>query len=62
MLPRPEPPRVTRARMAELIQKRVAADGSITLEDLERGGFTGAEIAAHFHHAKRIAGVMQMAA
>lgn len=61
-LPPREPPRLTRARMAELIQRRVAADGQVTFEDLRRGGFTAQEIEQHFTNARRIAGVEKMVA
>lgn len=52
----------TRARMAELIQRRVAADGNVTRQDLEAAGFDDAEIRELFGEARRIAGVERMAA
>ena len=61
-LPRKEEPRVVRARMAQFLQARFAAEGRITREDLEAAGFEANEIEAHFHHAKRIARLPQMAA
>lgn len=54
-LPKVERPVVTRARMAEFLQRRFAFTQQITREDLEQGGFTAAEIERHFHEAKRIA-------
>ncbi len=61
-LPGPEPERRVRARMADLIVRRVSADGNVTREDLLGGGFTEPEILRHFHAAKRIAAVADMAA
>lgn len=61
-LPGPEPERRIRARMADLILRRVSADGNVTRDDLTAGGFTDAEITRHFHAAKRIAGVADLAA
>ena len=59
-LPRPEHPRVTRARMAEFLQHRFAFAQQITREDIEAGGFSGDEIDRHFTEAKRIARLPQM--
>ncbi len=61
-LPGPEPKRVTRARMAELITRRVSADGNVTRDDLLGGGFTQGEIDEHYRDALRISGAMGMAA
>lgn len=61
-VPRADPPAGVRARMAEFLQHRFAAASQITREDLEAGGFTAGEIAAHFHDAKRIARLPQMVA
>lgn len=61
-LPPAEADRLVRARMAELIELRVAAANCITHEELLAGGFTAAEINRHFHAAKRIARVVGMAA
>lgn len=61
-VPRAEPPKGVRARLAEFLQHRVAADGSVTREQVEAAGFSEAEIRAHFHAAKRIARLPQMAA
>jgi len=61
-LPPAEADRLVRARMAELIELRVAAANCITREELLAGGFTAAEITKHFHAAKRIARVARMAA
>lgn len=52
----------TRARMAELICQRVAADGNVTRQDLEAAGFDETEIRELFPEARRIAGVDRMAA
>lgn len=59
-LPPPERPAVTRARMAQLILDRFSAEGRVTAEDLEAGGFTQDEIVAHFQGARRIARVERM--
>ncbi len=59
-LPPAEPPKGVRARMAEFLKHRVAADGSVTREQIEAAGFSADEIAAHFHPAKRIARLAQM--
>ena len=61
-LPPPEAERLVRARMAELIAARVAATNCITRDELLGAGFTEAEIVKHFHAAKRIARVTEMAA
>lgn len=60
-LPDPEPRTILRARMAELIARRVSATGCVTIDDLKGGGFTVAEIEEHFTEAKRIARVADMA-
>lgn len=60
-LPGPDPERLTRARMADLMVRRYAADGNVTEEDLRGGGFTDAEITKHRHAAARIARLAQMA-
>lgn len=59
-LPGPEGERSIRARMADLMLRRFAADGNVTVEDLRGGGFTDAEIAKHRHAAARIAGLDRM--
>lgn len=59
-LPGPEPERLVRARMAELIQCRMAAAGGVTREEL-LGGFTAEQIQRHATAAGRIAGVAAMA-
>jgi hypothetical protein len=61
-LPPKEPPRLTRARMAELIVNRFSAAGQVTLEDLKAAGFSDAEIEQHFTKARRIARVEKMVA
>lgn len=61
-LPPPEKPAVTRARLARFLSQHFAGHGVVTRDDLTAGGFTDAEIAAHFHPAKRIAGLARMAA
>lgn len=61
-VPPAEAKRLTRARMAELILLRVAADGRVTRDDLVAGNFSDAEIAEHFTAARRIAQVERMAA
>lgn len=60
-LPRPERPAVTRARMARFLSQHFAGHGVVTRDDLTAAGFTDAEIGEHFHHAKRIACLAQMA-
>lgn len=59
-LPRKETPNVVRARMARFLQERVAANGNVTRDDLEAGGFEKDEIDQLFHQAKRIAGLVRM--
>ncbi len=59
-LPRAEPPKGVRARMAEFLKHRFAFAHVITRDDLEAAGFTEREIAQHFHPAKRIARLAQM--
>ncbi len=61
-LPPAEAKRLTRARMAELILTRVAAEGRITRDDLAAADFSDKEIAEHFTAARRIAQVERMAA
>jgi hypothetical protein len=61
-LPPKERPRLTRARMAELIVNRFSASGQVTLEDLKAANFSDAEIAQHFTQARRIAQVEKMVA
>ncbi|MDP2332428.1 MAG: hypothetical protein Q8M19_17200 [Reyranella sp.] len=60
-LPAAEAKRITRARMADVIQRTVAAAGCITRDDLTANGFTDAEIAEHFTEAKRISRAAEMA-
>ncbi len=59
-LPGPEPERVVRARMADLMLRRFSADGNVTHDDLLAGGFSGAEITKHRRDAARIAGLARM--
>jgi hypothetical protein len=59
-LPAPEGERSVRARMAELMLRRFAADGNVTHDDLLRGGFSEAEITRHKREAARIAGLDRM--
>jgi hypothetical protein len=59
-LPQKEKPALTRARMARFLQDRVAANGSVSRDDLEAAGFEGDEIDQLFHQAKRIAGLVRM--
>ena len=61
-LPPKEPPRLTRARMAELIVNRFSAAGQVTLEDLTSAGFSQDEIDQHFTQARRISRVEKMVA
>jgi len=60
-LPAPEAERSVRARMADLMVRRFAADGNVTHEDLTRGGFTDEQITRHKHAAARIARLSGMA-
>jgi hypothetical protein len=59
-LPAPEPKRGVRARMADLMLRRFAADGNVTRDDLLAGGFNEAEILEHQRDAARIAGLARM--
>jgi len=61
-LPPREPQRSVRARMADLMLRRFAADGNVTFDDLRAGGFSDAQIATHRHAAARIAGLARMSA
>jgi alkylhydroperoxidase family enzyme len=61
-LPAPEPRTLTRARLAQTIAERVAADGRVTRDELLAAGFDEAEIREHFRAACRIAGAARMAA
>lgn len=61
LLPRPEPARRVRARMAEWISRRVSAEGNITFEELRRAGFSEPQIKQHFDAACRVARVTEMA-
>ena len=61
-LPAPEPERMVRARMADLIVVRFGTAGNVTREDLLSGGFSEDEITRHFHGAKRIAQVARQVA
>lgn len=58
---RPEGRTLTRARMAQEIARAMSAEGRVTREDLERAGFTAAEITAHFESAVRVARASRMA-
>jgi len=60
-LPKPEPGRRVRARMAEWISRRVSAEGNITFEELRRAGFSEPQIKQHFDAACRVARVTEMA-
>lgn len=61
-LPAPEPRTLTRARMAATAASLVAANGSVSRDELLAAGFDEAEIAAHFRAASRIAGLARMVA
>lgn len=60
-LPPPEAATLTRARLAQAIAERVAANGNVTHEELVAAGFDAADIAAHFRGALRAARVERMA-
>lgn len=60
-LPAPEPRTLTRARLAQATASLVAANGSVTRDDLVAHGFDDAEIRDHFRDAARIAGLARMA-
>ena len=58
--PTPEAPERVRARMAAEIARAVSLDGSVTERDLERAGFSPAEIATHFRAAVEQSGAQEM--
>ena len=60
-LPEAETKRRVRARMADLIVRRVSAADCVTRDDLIAGGFTQEEIDEHFTAARRAARVVGMA-
>lgn len=60
-LPAPEARTLTRARMAQAAANLLAANGSVTRDDLVAAGFDDAEIRDHFRAAARIAGLARMA-
>lgn len=55
-----EPRTLVRARMAREIERAMSAQGCVTRDDLERAGFTPAEISEHFAAAARIAKAERM--
>lgn len=61
-LPRPEPRRRLRARMAASISSLVAANGCITREELAACGFSEPEILDHFRGALRVSKAAEMVA
>lgn len=59
-LPAPEPRTLTRARLAATLASLVAANGTVTRDEILAAGFDAAEIHAHFRDASRIAGLARM--
>lgn len=61
LLPKPEPRRDIRTRMASVIAEAVSGFGCVTRQNLEDAGFTAREISEHFTGARRAARVAEMA-
>ena len=61
-LPKGEPLRSVRTRMAAEIARAVSAFGCVTQQNLEDAGFTAREIRKHFKDAVRAARVTEMVA